>query len=317
MSAGTPWSHGRILAGRSGSPRLLFGRMYEDPGIELAVFPAAPARVLCVASAGDTAAALAHAGYEVTAVDVNPRQLDYARARVVDGAPARTGTAERLTAVGRHVTAGLLPAWQPTALRAFLRLDDPARQLRWWHERIDGAGLRLLTASALRPAGPLTALLRPGFRGVAPPRFDAVLRARTARVVASCPNTANPLLRLLLLGEAPDPVPVSGIRFVRADVAEHLESVPAGSYDAVTLSNVLDGPGRAYARRLRAAVERAVRPGGVAVLRSVREDRVEQGDPTSWRSDQDGRHLRGASPSPQERCPLWGTVRVLHTGGNP
>ncbi len=288
----TPWSAGRILTAQSGGPRLLFGRMYEDPRIELRAFPAAPARVLCIASAGDMAAALAHAGHEVTAVDVNPRQLAYAASRVTHGAPARIGTAEHLTAVGRCAAAAL-PGWRPAELAAFLELDEPARQVAWWRTRLDGPGLRLLMGAALRPAGPLAALLRPGFRGVVPARFDAVLRQRLAGTVARHPNTDNPLLRLLLVGRVPDPAPVVGVRFVHTEVAEHLESVIPGSYDAVTLSNVLDGPGGSYARRLRAAVERAVRPGGVAVLRS----------------------FRGSGQPTDDRCPLWGTVRLTRTGG--
>jgi hypothetical protein len=35
---GTPWSAGRILTAQSGGPRLLFGRMYEDPRVELLAF---------------------------------------------------------------------------------------------------------------------------------------------------------------------------------------------------------------------------------------------------------------------------------------
>ncbi|PWI42620.1 DUF3419 domain-containing protein [Streptomyces sp. ICBB 8177] len=239
MNEGTPWSHGRILTGQSGCARLLFGRTYQDLGVEPAAFRAAP---------------------EVTAVDVDPRQLDYARARVVDGMPACSGTAERLTAVGRHTAATLLPGWQPTAVRAFLRLDDPARQLRWWHEHLDGVGPRLLMASALRSAGPLAVLLRPGFR-VVPPRFDAVLRARAARVVASYPNVAG-----------------------------------CGR-----------GRTRGASGRLRGAAKRA---GGPRERPAGPEGRRE-------RACRDGDSRRGTSAPPLERCPLWGTVRALNTGGNP
>ncbi|UGY92682.1 hypothetical protein [Streptomyces gobiensis] len=42
---GTPWSRGRILPGPGRGPRLLFGRMYEDPRVELAVPPAVTRRV--------------------------------------------------------------------------------------------------------------------------------------------------------------------------------------------------------------------------------------------------------------------------------
>ncbi|MFD0568088.1 DUF3419 family protein [Kitasatospora gansuensis] len=150
---GTPWSAGSLLAGPTGQPRLLFGRMYEDPAVELAAFPSG-ARVLCIASAGDTAAALAAAGHEVTALDLNPAQLAYARARLEGGAPALTGTAERLTAAGRRTAGTLLPAWRPDALERFLRLDDPAEQRRHWDSVLNGPGLRLLAAPGCAPPGP-------------------------------------------------------------------------------------------------------------------------------------------------------------------
>lgn len=74
-SAGGAWRRGRLRGrGRGrpgGGPELLFGRMHEDPALELALFPPR-SRVVCIASAGCTAFALAAAGHEVTAVDVNP-----------------------------------------------------------------------------------------------------------------------------------------------------------------------------------------------------------------------------------------------------
>lgn len=38
MSA-TPWAGARLSVGPAGRPRVLFGRMYEDPAVELAAFP--------------------------------------------------------------------------------------------------------------------------------------------------------------------------------------------------------------------------------------------------------------------------------------
>ncbi|MEU9075122.1 DUF3419 family protein [Kitasatospora sp. NPDC048538] len=318
MSARTPWADGRLLSLQPRRPGLLFGRMYEDPGVELAAFPAPGARVLCIASAGDTAAALAAAGHRVTAVDLNPAQLAYARARLTAGAPAATGAAERLLALGRAAAATALPAWRPAALERFLRLDDPAAQARHWHRHLDGPGLRLLLGAALRPAGALAGGLHPAFRAVLPRRFDTVLRARLARGFARHPNADNPWAWRLLLGRE---LPVGGplvagppagelpvgappghdqgggappVRLLRGDVLGHLERSPVGSYDAVTLSNVLDGPDQAFARRLRAAVRHAVRPGGVAVLRSIREPGP-----------------AGPGAAAEDRCPLWGVVRVV------
>jgi SAM-dependent methyltransferase len=303
MSTATPWADGRLLSLQPRRPGVLFGRMYEDPGVDLAAFPPPGARVLCIASAGDTAAALAAAGHQVTAVDVNPAQLAYARARLTTGAPAATGAAERLLALGRAAAATALPAWRPAALERFLRLDDPAAQARHWHRHLDGPGLRLLLGVALRPAGALAGGLHPAFRAVLPRRFDTVLRARLARGFARHPNADNPWAWRLLLGrELPGAgrvgheLPGGGppVRLLHGDVLEHLERSPAAAYDAVTLSNVLDGPDPAFARRLRAAVRHAVRPGGIAVLRSIREPGP-----------------AGPGAAAEDRCPLWGVVRVV------
>ncbi|WP_251091573.1 BtaA family protein [Streptomyces sp. Caat 7-52] len=299
MSA-TPWAHGRLLGG-FGGPRLLFGRMYEDWGVELAVFPPPGARVLCIASAGDTAAALDRAGYEVTAVDVNAVQLAYARERLAGG-PVREGTAEAVMRLGRGAAARLLPAWRQQPLRAFMSLDDPVEQARRWQQELDTPGLRRLMRIALRPGGALAAALRPSFAGVVPARFDEVLRRRLERTVSRHPNARNEWLWRLLTGVQPPGTcawpPAPGVRLVHADVVHTLERTPRGGYDAVTLSNVLDGPDPGFARRLRAAVRHAVRPGGVVVLRSAREP---AGHGPGWAA--------------QDRSALWGVVRAVRVGG--
>ncbi|MGW2746213.1 hypothetical protein [Streptomyces sp. NPDC001450] len=297
--SGTPWARGRLLGG-FGGPRLLFGRMYEDWGVELAVLPPSGARVLCIASAGDTAAALDAAGYDVTAVDVNPVQLAYARERLAGGG-TREGTAEAVMRLGRDTAARLLPAWRRTELLDFLALDDPQEQARRWREELDTPGLRRLMRVALRPGGALAVALRPSFAGVVPPRFDEVLRRRLERTVCRHPNARNPWLWRLLAGAEPPGTPppsAPGVRLVRDDVVRALEQAPRGAYDAVTLSNVLDGPGPDFARGLRAAVRHAVRPGGVVVLRSAREPGP---DGPGWAA--------------RDRSALWGVVRVMRLGG--
>src|SRR5690242_10087912 len=80
-AAATPWRSGAFRGTR---PRLMFGRMYEDSAIELTVFPPR-SRTFCIASAGCTALALAAAGHDVTALDINARQIDYAKARAAGG----------------------------------------------------------------------------------------------------------------------------------------------------------------------------------------------------------------------------------------
>src|SRR5579871_3797741 len=126
----TPWRGGRF--GGIGRKQILFGQMYEDASIECETFPAG-SRVFAIASAGCTAMALA-ATCEVTAVDINPVQLEYARMRA-EGAPARTGTAERVMAAGRGVLA--LGGWNRAALEEFARLDDIPAQMDFWRKRLD------------------------------------------------------------------------------------------------------------------------------------------------------------------------------------
>ncbi|MET7289393.1 hypothetical protein [Streptomyces sp. NPDC005573] len=301
MNAATPWARGR-LSGLGGAPRILFGQMYEDWGVERRVFPAPGARVLCIASAGDTAAALAGLGYDVTAVDINRTQLAYARARLA-GAPVVEGTAEQGMRLGRAAAGLLLPEWRPPPLRAFLGLRDTEEQRRHWRQHLDGPGLRRLMRVALRPGGVLAAALRPSFAGVVPARFDEVLRLRIERTVARHPNATNPWLWRLLLGAEPPggpPLSAPGVRLVHGDAADVLERAARGSFDAVTLSNVLDGPDRAYARRLRAAVRHAVREDGVVVLRSAREPGP-----------------AGPGWAAEDRSVLWGVVRAVRLGAAP
>jgi S-adenosylmethionine:diacylglycerol 3-amino-3-carboxypropyl transferase len=293
----SPWQAGRLTPGRR--PQVMFGRMYEDHGVELDLFPP-ESRVLVIASAGDTAAALARAGHRVTAVDISATQLAYARARLAGG-PTVTGTAERLMTLGRAAAAAAVPAWRPAAMTRFLRMAEPAEQARWWRRELDRPMLRVLMGAGLRPAGPLAGILRPGLRDVIPSRFDVVFRRRIAACVSRYPNATNPWAWRLLLGRerpgATPPEPIRGVEWVHADVVEHLRQAPAGRYDAVALSNVLDGPPPAFAARLHDALRHAVRPGGPVVLRSFHD-----------RPPLAGRPL-------EDRSPLWGAVVAVETGG--
>jgi hypothetical protein len=63
----------------------------------------------------------------------------------------------------------------------------------------------------------------------------------------------------------------------RREAAAYLESVPPRSFDGFALSNILDGVDAAGEARLLAAVERAARPGAVAVLRSFGTRRGRRG----------------------------------------
>lgn len=291
--AATAWSRGRFDAG-GGPQLLLFGRMYEDDAVERAAF-APGGSVFCIASAGDMALALC-ADHDVTAVDINPVQADYARARFA-GAPRRTGAAERLMGFGR----GVLPllGWNASRIEAFLQMTDPAAQARWFATHLDTWRFRTAVDAALS----LTALGKVygnELMAIVPPRFGAVLRARLARCVGRHPNRGNPWLRLLLTGDAgiapPPPAHAASIELHCADALAFLADGPPARFDAFTLSNILDGANAAFAERLRAAVQHAARPGAVVVRRSFREPGA--GD--------DPRHDRALD----DRSVLWGVVDV-------
>lgn len=265
--AETAWERGRFDA-RDGPGKVLFGRMYEDASIELDAFRPG-GRVLCIASAGCTAMALAP-HHEVVAVDINPVQLAYAERRFAGDRGAR-GAAERVMAFGRSFAP--LAGWWPSRVRAFLDLEDPAEQSGYWRRYLDTARFRaaldgLLSLTALR------AVYASSFLDFLPPRLGSVMRGRMERCFARHPNRANPYARALLLGElsiTPPPPEASDIRLVHADAAAFLEREPAGSFDGFALSNILDGVDAAYSRRLVAAVKRAAAPEAVVVLRSFRE----------------------------------------------
>ncbi|MGB5813178.1 MAG: DUF3419 family protein [Polyangiales bacterium] len=289
-AAVTVWERGRLDA-RARPGEVLFGRMYEDSSIERAAFRPG-SRVFCIASAGCTAMALAP-DHDVVAVDINPKQLAYAKQRF-EGEPGMRGKAERVMAFARFF--GPLAGWWPTKVAAFLELDDPDTQMAYWQQELDTWRFRraidlLFSVTALGTvyASPLLAVL--------PRHFGAVVRARMERCFARHPNRDNPYARALLLGEgssAPSPPKAREIRLVHADAADFLENEPAGSFDAFTLSNILDGTDDAYAERLRAAVRHAAALDAVAVLRSF-------GVADAGSSD---------DHAAEDRSMLWGSVLV-------
>jgi S-adenosylmethionine:diacylglycerol 3-amino-3-carboxypropyl transferase len=289
MNAATPWEAGRFDK-RGGPRKVLFGQMYEDVGIEWAAFNPG-ARVFCIASAGDMAMALSIA-HEVTAIDINPVQLEYARARL-GGAPAITGTAERVVGLGRGAMA--LFGWRRAVLERFLELDDLAAQRAYWGAHLDTLGFRLATDTLLSISG-LKAVYASPFLAILPAHFGRVMRDRLARCFATYPNRGNPYARALLLGETP-PAPAfdeGRIKLVAGDAAAFLEQCAPASFDAFTLSNILDGAPAGYRQRLFAAVRHAAAPGAPVVLRSFAE-------PT---------HATPYDAALRDRSILWGVVDV-------
>lgn len=289
MTAGeTAWQQGRFDA-RVGPSEVLFGRMYEDPSIELSAFSPG-GRVFCIASAGCTAMKLAP-DHEVVAVDINPIQLAYAERRF-EGDPGFRGRAERVMDFMRFF--GPLAGWSSSRVRAFLELDDPGEQVQFWERELDTWRFRRALDMVFSIAA-LRSVYSPRFLDFLPKRLGAVMRGRMERCFSRHPNRDNPYARSLFLGELssePPPPEAKNVRLVHSDAAEFLENQAPGSFDGFTLSNILDGADAGYAERLSAAVKHAAAPRAMTVLRSFGEREVDS--PFNRAAD--------------DRSILWGTV---------
>jgi SAM-dependent methyltransferase len=299
-TASTPWRRGPF---RVQSHQTTFGQTYEDSEIELRAFRQR-SRVFSIAGAGYTARALAAAGHRVTAVDIDARQLAYAKSRA-EGEPGRMGTVEHVLALGRGFAA--LAGWNRAKLAEFLNLSDCARQIEYWDRWLDTRLWRATVDALLSPhllslcyAGPFVASL--------PQDFGRQIRRRLRRCWASHSNRSNPYAASLLLG-APfiDPGPPAiPIQFVCADAADFLESSPPSAFDAFALSNIGDGASSEYLHRLRRAMEHAAAPDAVVVSRTFAEP------------DSD----TATNCATRDRSMLWGVVDVrpvmmLVKGGKP
>jgi S-adenosylmethionine:diacylglycerol 3-amino-3-carboxypropyl transferase len=270
---------------------VLFGRMHEDPELELQIFGAGK-RVFAIASAGCTVRALAAAGHRVLALDINPRQLAYARTRA-EGWPAVEGAAERLAGWGRAWLP--LAGWNADRLHEFLNLQEVGEQIAYWREVLNTRRWRMAVDAALSRAA-LGWFYARSLTAVLPRPFGPCLRARLGRCCAIHPNRTNPYLRGLLRGDMP-PEPDAAkhpIEWVCADAVAYLESCAPGSFDGFTLSNIGDGASGGYRQRLWAAVRRAAAPGAAAILRSFAEPRS-TGE-ARWAA--------------QDRSAIWGSIHV-------
>jgi S-adenosylmethionine:diacylglycerol 3-amino-3-carboxypropyl transferase len=267
---------------------LLFGQMYEDSAVELTAF-ARGSRVFCIASAGCTAFDLAARGDDVTAVDLNPAQVEYVRRRL-EGRPTEQGTIDQWLDRLRRLAPAV--GWRRSVLERFCSLEQPDVQLEFWRRNLDTRRFRLALAAAFTPKQLQRAYASP-FVAVLPPRFDLILRRRLERGIGRHANSRNPYAAALLLGRPREAVPAP-LRLVTSDAAEFLERCPPRSFDGLTLSNIVDGADEAYGARLFAAVRRAAVPGAVAILRSFREplDDAE------------------AERAADDRSLIWGSIRL-------
>ncbi len=288
LGSDTPWGRGRFDA-RAAPRRVLFGHVYEDVAIERKSF-ASGGRIFCIASAGDTAMALAEQ-HPVVAVDINPVQLAYARARI-EGAPAQKGAAERVLGLGRALLR--LAGWRRATVEEFLSFDSTAAQLAYWRAHLDTRRFRAGVDALLSVTG-LRAVYALPFLSILPRGFGSVMRSRMERCFTQHPNATNPYARALLLGEYPPAAePKLPVELLCVDAASYLESVSSASFDGFALSNILDGAPASYRSRLLAAARRAGKPHSPVVLRSFAEPL--QATPTNVAAE--------------DRSMLWGTVLV-------
>lgn len=291
-TSATPWRRGPF---RTHSKRIAFGQNYEDCAIELRAFRE-KSRIFSIAGAGYTARTLAAAGHQVTAVDIDPRQLAYAKSRA-DGAPNRMGSVERVLALGRGLAA--LAGWSRKKLEVFLNLSDCAQQVEYWDRWLDTPLLRAALDAVLSPSL-LTLCYASPFVASLPRGFGRQIRRRMRRCWANHPNQFNPYAAALLLGQPlTDPgQPANTINFVCADAADFLENAPSSSFEAFALSNIGDGAPPEYLHRLQSAIQRAAAPDAVVVSRTFAEPACES----------------ASNCAALDRSMLWGVVDVRSVG---
>ena len=273
------------------SSRLLFGQMYEDVELERRAFTPG-SRVFCIASAGCTAISLS-ADYQVTAVDLNPSQVAYARLRAA-GAPPRWGFVDRVMRAERHAL--ILAGWTVPHLERFLALDDCAEQLTYWRRYLNTRRFRAAFDSKVAlDALALRLLARD--RNLPLLHLGGIMRRRLERGFTRYANSANPYVqRLLGVGLPPNGPPAANpIRFEIANAADFLQAMPADSFDAFSLSNIADAASASFRTQLLQAVGHAAAPGAIAVLRSFAEPHNRQ----------------EAEYATQDRSMLWGSIQVL------
>jgi S-adenosylmethionine:diacylglycerol 3-amino-3-carboxypropyl transferase len=247
--------------------------------------------VLAIASAGDVAFALAAAGHEVVAIDINPIQVRYVRDRMA-GAPPLTGQADRY--LRRAARALPLLGMTYERLRCFFDLDDPSVQVDAWRKL---AGRRLRAALSLAFGSALRLAYRGELASALPDHFSGELAARLERGFGIHANRSNPVAPSLF-GLPTPPIRAAIIEVTHAEAVQYMEAQPPRSFDGFALSNVTDGAPAGFRDGLLTAARRIARPGAIAILRTI-------GQP---RSREDA--VRAAT----DRARIWGGIEAVAVG---
>jgi S-adenosylmethionine:diacylglycerol 3-amino-3-carboxypropyl transferase len=205
----------------------------------------------------------------------------------------REGIAECLLSRARALFPVL--GWTSARRREFLSMRDPSEQLHYWQHKLNTKLWRTVVDTVLS-SSLLALAYRSPFTACLPRRFGSAIRARLERTWTHHPNDSNPYAWRFLLGEI-RPVlerPARAIRFACEDATSYLEHCKPASFDAFSLSNIVDGSPSFYMARLCRAIERAARPGAVVVTRSFAEP---------------GRAIN-KNFAARDRSMIWGTVHV-------
>lgn len=223
---------------------LLFGKMWEDPEVERELmWHDNSRRVLCIASAGDTALALASdKGVKVTALDINPAQIHLCRLKQALLTCGTLSTALRTDArrLFEHVEplldedtrqfwtrhrkllkSGLcmcgrvdfvMSLWarlfrfflvSEEKVREMLESDQTSRQRELFRREWDGRLWRWAFRLALNPLL-LSFIYPPEFVRLLPRNLTEVMRERMKEFVTGAPAKTNPYLWQTFLPEEAD-----------------------------------------------------------------------------------------------------------------
>ncbi len=281
----------------------MFGQVREDVGVErwLVSRHGAVGRAVVIASAGCTAISLLDLVSErLTAVDINPAQVEFVRWKVelmrrvelgkfrrelFDGRRARanSGIVDRILATLRWLLH--VGVHSRGFVEDFLRMDSVPNQARRFDAEWDTWRWRLATEVAFNPLA-----LRAGYGGevarALPGSLAQLVRSRVRRTLTGFPANSNGYAWQSLAGrpgagEAGLPyfareaeyarlrARLGKLDFACADVAAWLRGQPAESIDFFGLSNVLELTGAERTRGLLREVERTARSGAVVCLRSI------------------------------------------------
>lgn len=287
----TVWKAGRLDANK-GSKQLLFGRMYEDPSIELNVFNK-KGRIMCIASAGCTAMKLAPFHTEVVAVDINPLQISYAQQRF-NGDIGYKGKAEQIMGMMRFFSP--LVGWWHSNLKEFVELDSTEEQIYYWNKYLNTIRFRKIFDFAFSRTV-LSKFYAAHLLNLLPDKLGEVMRYRMERCFSQHSNKYNPYVKTLLLGDlSVEQVPQEAkkIQLIHSDALSYLENVPPNSFNGFTLSNILDGADAIYQQNLFTAIKKAAAPDAEVILRSFNNIML------------DSKQNRAS----EDRSMLWGSILV-------